>query len=190
MTFFISFAITLAVSFPALATWADDFEELKNIPRSYEDSGSICEEIARLDVKKDFPAPQYEVINGIAYGDSTRVIGELDVVVLDRNLNKVVKIAEVKCWKDLRGGLRKAREQRSRFLANIASNKKLFFQSTSDKSTFQRSQFEYVQDFISIGQQGAVSSGYEQELNYSLRDLHKYRIEMLRCQDQGRCAKP
>lgn len=57
------------LSSSALAAWSEDFVALRDVARSYEDSGSICEEVARLEVQRDFPAPQYEVHVGIAYGN-------------------------------------------------------------------------------------------------------------------------
>jgi hypothetical protein len=172
------------------ANWAEDFEALKSIPRSYQDSGAICEEVARLDVQKQFPAPQYEVIVGIAYGDGTRTIGELDVVVFDHNSNHVVRIGEVKCWKSLSGGLNKARDQRGRFLKNRRSNKQLYFKSTSNNQEFSQDAFEGVNDFITIGQLGSVAAGYDQELGYTLNEMHQHTGDMLRCQKAGLCAKP
>jgi len=180
----------LFVSFSAHATWEEDFAQLKNIPRSYEDSGSICEEVGRLEMQKEFPAPQYSVIVGIAYGDEARVIGELDLVIFDNNLQKVIKIGEVKCWKDVRGGLEKAREQRARFLKAIRSNRSLRFFSTSTKEAFPQEKFEYVQEFFSMAQKGSVAQGFDRELEYTLKEMHDYRYEMIRCQNQGRCVRP
>lgn len=171
------------------ATWAEDFESLKSIPRSYEDSGAICEEIARLDVQKIYLAPQFEVLTGISYGDTQRVIGELDIIVFDKNINKVVHIAEVKCWKDMRGGLDKALDQRHRFLKAIRSAKVLVFKSTSSDATYPQEQFEDVSDFTTLGQKGTVAAGYDQELSYTLQELHKHRADMLSCQSKGICVK-
>ncbi|QLY26238.1 hypothetical protein [Bdellovibrio sp. KM01] len=172
------------------ANWAEDFEALKSVPRSYEDSGAICEEVARLDVRKQFPAPQYHVEVGIAYGDGHRTIGELDIIVFDLNMQRVVRIGEVKCWKSFSGGLNKARDQRGRFLKTIRSNGQVFFKNTSTGQMYDQAWFEGINDFISIGQAGAVANGYDQELGYTLNELHQHTGDMLRCQKQGECAKP
>ena len=181
--------LLLSVS-TASAVWAQDFSELKDIPRSYEDSGAICEEVARLEMQRTYPAPQYKVEVGIAYGDGSRIIGELDVVIFDNNLNKVLKIAEVKCWKDVRGGLQKAQEQRARFLKYNRSGKPLFFRWTSSNQTFDKEQFAFEKEFFSITQKGSASQGFEVELEYTLKEMHQHRYEMIRCQNQGQCAKP
>ena len=183
-------SLLLFVSSAAFADWAQDFAELKNIPRSYEDSGAICEEVARLGMQKEFPAPQYKVEVGIAYGDGSRTIGELDIVIMDLRQNKVIKIAEVKCWKDIRGGLQKALDQRARFLKYNNSSKPLYFRSTSSSQVFEREQFEDVEEFFSIAQKGSVSQGFDVELAYTLKEMHQHRTDMLRCQSQGLCAKP
>lgn len=190
MRMFSVFVLALLFVSSAFADWAQDFSELKEIPRSYEDAGSICEEVARLEMQREYPAPQYKVEVGIAYGDGTRTIGELDVVIFDTNLNKAIKVAEVKCWKDVPAGLQKAKEQRARFLKYNASGKSLYFHSTSTDQTFPREQFGYVKEFFSIAQKGSLQDGFDVELSYTLREMHNYRFEMLRCQNKGLCAKP
>jgi hypothetical protein len=172
------------------ANWAEDFEALKSVPRSYEDSGAICEEVARLDVRKQFPAPQYVVEVGIAYGDGSRTIGELDIIVFDLNMQRVVRIGEVKCWKSFSGGLSKAREQRTRFLNTIRSNGPVYFKNTSTGQMYDQAWFKGINDFITIGQAGAVSNGYDQELDYNLNELHEHTGDMILCQKIGQCAKP
>ncbi|KYG61097.1 hypothetical protein [Bdellovibrio bacteriovorus] len=182
---------SLLLSSTAFATWAEDFELLKDVPRSYEDSGSICEEVARIEVQREYQKPQYDVIVGIAYGNESRVIGELDIVVFDNNLNKVIKIGEVKCWKDMRGGLEKAKEQRARFLKTVRSTaNNLRFFSTSTKEAYSPEQFKFVNEFFSMGQKGTVSAGYDKELEYTLKEMHNYRYEMIRCQNRKECARP
>lgn len=178
-------------SHSAFAAWEDDFEKLKNVERSFEDAGAICEEIAAIDLREEFPEPQFEVIVGIAYGDLKRTIGELDVVVLDRSQNRVVQVAEVKCWKDFKAGLEKAKDQRSRFLRTLSSGHEIYFEILSPtKSQVDKKNFEGLKTFISVGPAGAKSAGYEQELEYTLRELHQMRTQMNRCQAWGECARP
>lgn len=192
------FVMALMVSLSASADWAPDFEKLKNHPRSYEDSGAICEEIARLDLEREyemhFPDAQFEVLNGIGYADENGTLGELDVVVfktdVETNQKNVVQIAEVKCWKDIKGGLEKAREQRARFIKALRSSKELKFYSTSSSMHFERTAFVPNTQFITIGQKGAGANGYDRELQYELLELHRFRNEMVRCQFRGQCARP
>ncbi|KHD89521.1 MAG: hypothetical protein OM95_02770 [Bdellovibrio sp. ArHS] len=184
------FVLGLFLSSSTFAAWSEDFAQLKDVPRSYEDSGSICEEVARIEMQREYAKPQYEVLVGIAYGSESRVIGELDIVIFDNNLNKVVKIGEVKCWKDMRGGLEKAQEQRARFMKAIRSSASLRFFSTSTKENFSAEQFKFVKEFFSMGQKGTIEAGYDQELPYTLTEMRNYRYEMIRCQNRKECARP
>lgn len=188
---FLLFCLLVSFSLPVFSAWEEDFEKLKNVERSFEDAGAICEEVAALDLREQYPAPQFEVIVGIAYGDLKRTIGELDVVVLDLQKDKVVKIAEVKCWKDMKAGLQKARDQRNRFLRTLATDHQIYFEVLSESaSDFDRKNFAGLKEFISIGPAGSKNAGYEQELEYTLRELHQMRSEMNRCQAWGDCARP
>lgn len=183
------FSVILFSSF-SFAGWQEDFEVIKDIPRNYEDSGSICEEFARAEMQREFPAPQYEVIVGIAYGDENRIFGELDLVILDNNLQKIIKIGEVKCWKDLPTSLTKAQEQRARFLKAKGSPKTNRFVSTSTNQNFSPELFRQVKEFFSMGPKGSTDFGFDRELEYTLKEMHTFRIEMIKCQRQGQCAKP
>jgi hypothetical protein len=177
-----------ALSTPA--TLQEELELLRQVPRSYEDSGAICEEVARLQVAKSFAEPLYSVVTGIAYGTALRTVGELDIIVFDNNTHKVIRIGEVKCWKKLDEGLVKAKDQRQRFLGYKQSHKITFVRSTSEgKGPYTVDQFEYVKDFVSIAQQGAKGFGFDEELEYSLKDLMTLRQMMILCQEKGECAK-
>ncbi|NUN05976.1 MAG: hypothetical protein HUU57_09455 [Bdellovibrio sp.] len=187
--FAVIFALLVSCS-SAFAGWAEDFEILKSVPRSYEDSGSICEEVARIEVAREFPAPQYDVLVGIAYSDGSRVVGELDLVIVDNNLQKVIQVGEVKCWKDVRGGLTKAQEQRSRYLKFKNANKVVNYVSTSTKETYSPEFFAHVKEFFSMAQKGSTNQGFDRELTYTLKEMHDRRYEMIRCQNLGQCARP
>lgn len=185
-----AFVSALLVSFSAFAGWNEDFAILKDIPRDYQDAGSICEEIARIDMMREYPAPQYEVEVGIAYADEERTVGELDIIIFDNNTHKVYKVAEVKCWKDIRGGLDKAKEQRARFVRNIHSNKPLRFRNTSTDKVYDAEQFRYITDFFSIAQKGSEAKGFDVELKYTLAELKQFRKDMINCQNRKQCASP
>lgn len=118
------------------------------------------------------------------------MIGELDIVVLDLNLQKVIQIGEVKCWKEPKEGLVKAQEQRARFLKAVRSSKEIYFRSTSTKETYSKEIFQQVQKFFSIGPKGSVALGFDRELSYTFKELRDYRYEMIRCQARQECARP
>jgi len=183
--------VTLFFVTPVFGSWDEDFQLLKDRPRSYEVAGAICEELARIKFEKQYNNSNYEIEVGIAYGDRQRTIGELDIIVFSRETQSVIHIAEVKCWKDMSAGLEKARDQRLRFLNNVKSTQKqISFQSTSRDQTFAVDQFRNVTSFSTIGQKGSVEAGYDAELDYDLRELHHLSMDMIRCQDRSECAKP
>lgn len=166
----------------------DEFLALKDSGKNYEVVGTICEEVARLQLARTYQAPQYTVITGIAYGDSHRTIGELDVVVFENRTGEAVKVAEVKCWRNMAGGLKKAHNQRDRFIRTINVPQQLFFRSTSSNHYFDQDQFDSIREFVAIAQRGATNYGYEDELEYSLDELMNLRSMMIQCQARGECA--
>lgn len=175
----------------AFAGLAEDFDQIKDHGRNLEPIGSICEEIAQLRFAEKYPAPDYKVVTGIEYSDSERTLGELDVVVFNTKTNIVDVVAEVKCWKNAKSGLDKAKDQRARFLKNVKSSKALKFKWLDDpKLKLTKTQFNKVSQFYSIAQSGSMKSGYDFELPYTLKELMDLREDLLRCQDSGNCKKP
>lgn len=174
-----------------LGFWATDFEQLVRIERSFEDSGAVCEEVARLQVQRTYPNPQFEVFTGIFYADSERVIGELDIVVLDSQLQKVVQIAEVKCWKEPASGLEKALQQRKRFLKTLRSAKELVFRSAfSGEHVLSKQAFQGIENFKTIGQKGTSAIGYDEEMPYTLLEFQELRRKVMNCQKRSECSNP
>lgn len=185
------FAFVLAASVSHAATFSleEDYDALKDSGSNFVVIGTICEEVARLEMAAEYKEPQYHVVTGIAYGNSKKTIGELDVIVFENKSQDVVKIAEVKCWKDLDGGLRKALDQRQRFLKNIQKGG-IVLRSTHDKRQYSAKQFRDCKDFETIGQQGAKDYGYNRELDHSLEDLMGLRTRIMNCQTTGECKQP
>lgn len=183
------FAIAL-VALSAFATIDDDFQQLRTSGKDYQIVGTVCEEVARLRFAEQFRAPQYNVVTGIAYSDNTRTIGELDVVVFEAKTQEVVKIAEVKCWKNMREGLAKAHNQRERFQNAMKSKRVYHFKGTGDGRHYRHDQFDTVREFVSVAQKGSKSQGYDIELDYPLDELMGLRKRMMECQSQGECTRP
>ncbi len=186
------FLVTFVAALIARAGMIEDYEALKNMGRSLQDAGAICEEVSRLRFVENFPPPRYTVLVGVVYGaNSDGVLGELDVVVFDNSTCSVPTVGEVKCWRNPADGLKKAQDQRTRFLTNIRSGRPLFFYLNSDRSmTFNKAQFQTVSQFVSVAQKGTRSVGYDIELPYSLNDLDDLRSRIMRCQNTGQCRRP
>ncbi len=171
--------------------WASDFDHLIRVDRSFEDSGAVCEEVARVQVQKSYPNPQFEVLTGIYYADSERVIGELDIVVLDHHKQKVVQVSEVKCWKEPALGLEKALQQRKRFLKSLRSAKELVFRSAfSGEQSLTELAFKGIENFSTIGQKGTIAVGYDEEMPYTLLEFQELRRKVMNCQKRSECNHP
>jgi hypothetical protein len=174
-----------------LAGLAEDFHTLKNSGKDFHIVGSICEHVTQLRYIEEYPEPDYRVLTGIAYRDKDRTLGELDLIVFENKDSKAILIGEVKCWKDPDGGLKKAKDQRQRFLKNIKSNKALTFEWLDNpKEKFTKGQFNKTKNFISISQLGTKEAGFDVELEYTLEELMKLRHDIMACQVSGECVKP
>lgn len=164
----------------------DLFEKLRDSALNYEVVGVVCEQVSRLELMKTYPESDYHIVNGIEYGDNTRTIGELDVVVFQKSTKKAVLVGEVKCWRDLKGALSKARNQRKRFQSSLSKNIELH----DHENDYDKSQFSNVQKFVAIAPKGATVAGFEMDMENSLGELMELRDKLLRCQDAGQCAAP
>lgn len=175
----------------ALGFWASDFDQLVRVDRSFEDSGAVCEEVARIQMQKTYQRPQYEVHTGIYYADSERVIGELDIVVIDNSSEKVVQVSEVKCWKEPLLGLEKAMQQRKRFIKALRSAKELVFHSAfSGEPLLSKQAFKGIENFKTIGQKGTRVVGYDEELPYTFLEFQDLRRKVMNCQNRSECSYP
>ncbi len=164
------------------------FEVLKRRPVDYVVNGAVCEQVARLEVMQEYQEPEFETVVGVVYGHKSAAIGELDIVVLDRASNRVVMVAEVKCWDNLYQAHEKAAKQRERFIKALQVLPQMFLKS--GERSFSRDQFREVQVYKAISQRGGQEFGFEMELAYSLEELMALRLRLLQCQKEGLCASP
>lgn len=182
----------MLVSLNVFAGFQEDFDQLKNTGQNFEPDGTVYEEIARLRFQEKFPQPEYAVFTGIEYSDNKTdlTVGELDLVVFNNQTHKAIVVAEVKCWKSPKGGLKKAKEQRQRFNNNMSSGKGLTFTWLADpKVKLNKNQFDEIEQFYFIGPKGTQEFGFDFELDYILSELMELRKELLNCQSFGDCAK-
>lgn len=181
---------SLFVSLHVFAGLGEDFRALKDSGVDYQVIGAVCEEVARLRFQEEFPSNRYSVVTGVEYGDGTRTIGELDVVVFENGTQKVARVAEVKCWRDTNGAIKKAHNQRQRFQNTLASGKQVYFRSLHSKYQFKKDNFMNTREFLSVAQKGSKVSGFDIELSYQLDELMKLRQMMMDCQASRQCARP
>jgi hypothetical protein len=163
------------------------FESLKDSGEKYSIIGTVCEQAAKLDFQREYPAPSFQIETGISYGNGDRTIGELDVIVFDAD-QRAVLVAEVKCWKSFSGALKKAADQRKRFRSNLSSGTELQF-SDKARHAHRTADFRDLTKFVTVAQSGGAASGFDRELAYSLEDLMDVRARLVACQAQGSCRK-
>jgi hypothetical protein len=186
--FFVSLLFSIQLK---AADIAPVFRQLKDSGADYVPIGAVCEQVARLELGREFPQAQYDITTGIIYSNSQRVIGELDVVVFKKADERAVLVAEVKCWRNLQRGHKKASEQRARFLHTLESGQPIdLYLSTKREIIYERDQFNKLPSFISISQKSGTPAGFDRSLDYSLEELMKLRDLLLACQKSGECRRP
>lgn len=188
-TKFFTALLLLTLSFTASASdeqRIDElFERLATVKVNFDPTGTVCEQVALIEFEERFPKDKYDMTVSIEYGNK-EAIGELDVIVFDKKTKLVDTVAEVKCWKSLEGGLRKARSQRLRFQSSLHRNIKLW---DKNKKQYPKTQFENIREFLTVGQKGATSHGYDVELSLNLKDLMHLRDRLLDCYSMKECPR-
>jgi hypothetical protein len=164
----------------------DYFELLSFEKTDFEPVGAVCERVAVREVESMYSSAQYEIKNGVQYDEHKTTIGELDLVIFDRSTGKVEAVAEVKCWKSFQGALKKAKEQRMRFLTYL--NKNIVIKDKEDKK-YSKDLFKNIQKYFSISQDGGVNQGFDFELSLDFKELMELRKKLLDCRAEGRCPK-
>jgi hypothetical protein len=164
----------------------DYFEYLSHDSTDFEPMGNVCERVALKEVEALYPTALYDIKNGMEYNERNATIGELDLVMINRNTGKAEAVAEVKCWRSLQGGLKKAKEQRMRFLNYL--NRNIVLKDMEEK-TYSKDIFSNIQKFFSISQRGGVSEGFDFELSLDFKELMDLRKKLLDCRVQGHCPK-
>lgn len=190
MKAFVLASLFLLFSISSLAADIETyFEALRNSAVNYEPDGAVCEQVARLKFQEVYPEEQFELMIGVEYSTGGLTIGELDVLIVDRSTQKVVLVAEVKCWKNLKQALEKVQSQRRRFLFNLEKYPRNLRFETYSSQSLKVGQFSPETVFKSLAQAGAVEKGFDMELDLSLSELTGLRMKLLKCQAWGECAR-
>lgn len=162
--------------------------KLRNYEVDYGTSGTICEQIARLELYKRFyDFRNYVIETGIMYGHNNVVEGELDIVVFEKRSGKAVMVAEVKCSTNLPRAAALARKQRHRFLDAIELGTAEMWRG---KEKFSIDRFQDLKKYWIIAQQGSLNAGFDYELGINLNEAAELRQAMLECQQSGECRAP
>ncbi len=169
------------------------FDRLKSDPINYTTFGTICEQVARVNLEDYYLYPEYKVETGIVYKNAyksyeKRTLGELDIVVFRNSDNKAILIGEVKCWKNLRKALIKAQKQYQRFQGHYDRGTPINMHSDTTYYTIQ--QFSEHPNFVAISQNGGESYGFDMTLGLTLREVQDLRHLLIDCQSRGQCPSP
>lgn len=188
-----SFLIIASVLF-SISSFAADiepyFEALKQTGVNYEPDGAICEQVAKLRYRDEYPDAQFLITTGVEYSTGDRTLGELDIVVIDRATQKVILVSEVKCWKNFQQALDKAKSQRLRFQWNLEKHPQQMRFDSYEGLTFSISQFDGSTQYRSLSQAGGIDKGFDVELELTLSELKQLRMKLLKCQAWGECRRP
>lgn len=160
------------------------FLELSREKVDFGPSGMVCERVAVREVESLYPSANFNIINSIRYDRSNKTIGELDVVIFDKSTGQVEAIAEVKCWTSFSGALKKAKNQRMRFLTHLNNNIDIF---DKDGKKYSKNLFKNIQKYFAISQAGGVNQGFDFELSLTYKELMELRSRLLDCKSEGRC---
>jgi hypothetical protein len=164
----------------------DYFEILSYDKVDFEPDGAVCERVAVREVDKLYPKENFNIINSIQYDDKKTTIGELDIVVFEKSSGNVEAIAEVKCWKNFQGALKKAKAQRMRFQTYLNRNIVL---TDTDDNKYSKESFKNVKKYFTISQEGGLNEGFDFELSLDLKELMELRKRLLDCNVQGKCPR-
>lgn len=183
---------TVAASALGAPAQADlDFAKLKERAVSYAVLGTICEQVAKLRLEDEFPAPAYSVETGIEYKRGVTTLGELDVIVFRASDGAAVLVGEVKCRPNLTHAVHLAKDQLDRFKSNIEAggNVRLAMKDGTNR-TFALSRFADCGTFVSISQDGGKAAGFDRTIGLDLDAALALRDRLIACQAAGECVRP
>ena len=95
------------------------FEKFSGLKVNTQNTGQLGELVAMADLKESYPETTHEMLNGIKYFRGSEVVGELDIVIIDKSSQKVVEVVEVKTSKDPSSVYSKASKQLERFVSEF-----------------------------------------------------------------------
>lgn len=183
-----------SVAFSSPEQMAEDYQALRKVPSNYEVFGTVCEEVARLRLEKEYAGDTYNVLRSIEYKDKIKVLGELDVVVFERSTNEAILIGEVKCWDDFNKALQKAKDQLNRF-ENAVENKQIrdiyltHEQDQKGAPRLQASQFDTHPRLTTISYDGGEAAGFDSSIGLTMEEVKELRDMLMGCKGKSECGR-
>jgi hypothetical protein len=139
----------------------------------FESFGEVAEELTRRALVTEYPEHEYEMVQNLLYFNHQGVlIGELDIVVIERASQQVVMVAEVKAGQPDKA-VSAAREQKARFEKSLRRNRiKRIARRDNRKIEYDIRQFESQLDFRIVGIRDYVrNNAYDSVLDISKDEL-------------------
>lgn len=168
---------------PVPAHLQEVFNALKDKPANYRTSGTICENVAAVEMKQKYPPTKFYVTTGVEYEVGDGILGELDLVILNLETQRIELLAEVKCWQDFDAAMRKAQDQRERFLSNLKAHpESITFKPQYPEQQFTSENFSSIANYYFIAQKGSTQKGFDWEISYSAEDLDILQDALMKCQ--------
>ncbi len=168
----------------------DYFEELGRIPANYKVFGTVCEEMARIDLEEEYHRDFYDIKVGIEYRNANRTVGELDVIIFRRSDEEAIMVAEVKCWRNFQGALKKANRQLGRFQNNSGNENIRFIGRENGVQEYHWTQFDELTNYQKISQLGGREAGFDRTLTLDIAAIKRLHGRLMQCQESGRCSRP
>lgn len=187
--FVLIFGLLLGAGSFASGNLNEMFDNLKDRAVDYTPTGQVCEQVARVQFSEQYPTDRFDLNVGVEYGYQGKTIGELDLVVTDKNTKEVVLVGEVKCWRDAKSALSKALNQRARFIRSLKNYQGSLVFDAKEGVPFSAGQFVSPK-YVAISQEGTKYAGFDAELGFSLNELMTLRDQLMQCQSQGQCPRP
>ncbi len=188
VAFFVSLFVFAAKPQPLSPKLQPVFEAIKNSGANYKTDGTVCEQIVVLQMQQTYPKDQYAVTAGVQYDIGEGIVGELDLVIVNKSTQAVELVGEVKCWHDFSAAMDKAKYQRDRFMWNLTQfSEKMVFTAHDPAFQFSEAQFQGLNKFIFISQIGGVRKGFDLEIPFSLQETRELQEALVRCQNSRVC---
>jgi hypothetical protein len=143
--------------------------------------GSVMEALAFAACAQKFPEPRFEILPNLEYqGAGSRTLGELDLVVLDREKARVVLVVEVKLKSSFLKSDRRARDQLYRFQSHLNEGRITRFLYNRDrKRDLPVALFKENEAYARVGNQGALAGGFEYEIDLTREEADDLRDRIL-----------
>ncbi len=133
--------------------------------------GDVLEILVRARISEAMSPNYYEVTGGLEYLDDGRVVGELDILVVEKpdgpgDEPPVIVVGEAKLWKNLPAGLEKARKQLKRFDDHLRGGKiDAFRYKPQPQRPWDDDQFGASLRYETWGCRGGQQIGFDQEID-------------------------